>query len=194
MNFLQVAGIDPSLRNTGMAGGRYDLDTDTLDIETLMLIETEKQSGKAIRVNSDDLRCCGVITAGIHKWIGMSDIVFAEIPSGGQSASAAKALGMATAILGGIGAVGTFKGKLIQVTASEVKFLATGSKNASKEEMIEWAATKWPDAGWLTTGKDKRILKKNEHLADACGAIHAGIQTDQFKTLVQMMRSLIVKN
>ncbi len=190
---IRVAGIDPSLRNTGLCKGTFDTATNTLQVTRLKLVQTEKQSGKQVRVNSDDLRCGNEIIRAMHDWIADAHIVFAEIPSGGQSAAAAKGLGIATGILASIAGIGQFKGQLIQVMPAEVKLAAIGSKNASKDEMIEWANGRWPEAeGWLRArGKaDGPLVNANEHLADACGAINAGIQTDQFRNLVQALAVL----
>lgn len=183
---IRLAGIDPSLRNTGLVKGHYNVETGELVIDKMKLVETEKQSGKQVRVNSDDLRCANEIVRGMHDFIADCHVVCAEIPSGGQSAAAAKGLGIATGILGSIAGIGQFKGQLIQVMPQENKKAAIGSKNASKEEMIEWAYARWPEANWIRDrGKpDGRLLNKNEHLADACGAVNAAIQTDQFRNLV----------
>lgn len=189
---LRVSGIDPSLRNTGLCKGHFDVLTGKLVITHLKLIETVKASGKQVRVNSDDLRCGNEIIRGMHEWIADSHVVFGEIPSGGQSAAAAKGLGIATGILASIAGIGEFKGQLIQVMPTEVKLAAVGSKHAAKEEMIEWAVEQWPDAGWLTRKVKGEIthLAKNEHLADACGAVNAGIKTDQFRNLIQALSAI----
>lgn len=171
-----------------MASGYYEIETQRLVIDNLLLVETAKESGKTVRQNSDDLRRGNEIAGMMHFWLRDKQVAFAEIPSGAQSAAAAKALGISTGILSTVGAVGAFKGRLIQVTPAEVKKLATGSKVGSKEEMIEWAVKHWPDAPWPRVKKTGAIIAgKAEHLADACGAIHAGIQTDQFKQLVQLV-------
>lgn len=187
---LIIGGIDPSLRNTGLARATFDTADNSLVVTRLLLCQTEKQSGKQVRVNADDIRCANEITRAMHAFIADCHIVCAEIPSGGQSAAAAKGLGIATGILGSIAGVGPFKGQLIQVQPAEVKMTAVGSKNASKEEMIEWAHGRWPNAeGWLTMKRkgEVALLNKNEHLADACGAINAGIQTDEFRRLLSAL-------
>lgn len=189
MRKIILGGLDPSLRNFGLAKAYFDIDTEKLEVFGLELCETAKETGKVVRQNSDDLRRGGEICSKMHAWIEDCAVVFGEIPSGAQSAAAAKALGISTGLLSTIGHVGPFNGRLVQVTASEVKYGACGSKNAAKHEMIEWATTTWPDAPWMKTKKGV-ILGKNEHLADACGAIHAGIRTDQFKQLVQLFRSV----
>lgn len=190
---LIIGGIDPSFRATGLAKATYNVEEGTWSVYSTKLIETEKASGKQIRVNSDDLRRANILTAGIHGWLMDCDVAMAEIPSGAQSASAAKGLGIAMGILGTVGEVGLFRGKLIQVMPQENKKLFCGSKNASKDDMIEEAMRRWPGAGWVLgkSGASKgKPINSNEHAADACGVINAGVQSDEFRSLVQAMKAM----
>jgi Holliday junction resolvasome RuvABC endonuclease subunit len=80
---------------------------------------------------------------------------------------------------------------VIEVTASEVKLAGCGQKNGTKEEMIEAMMAKYPDAPWpmqTIKGVTSVISSKAEHMADALGAIEAGIATSQFRSLVAMLR------
>lgn len=89
-----------------------------------------------------------------------------------------------------IGVLGCISNSMIQVTPLEVKLAAVGSKTATKAEMIEWATNKYLSAKWLTTKRNGVIsfTDKNEHLADALGAIHAGLKTQEFKTQLSFRR------
>ena len=60
------------------------------------------------------------------------------------------------------------------------------SPKASKEEMMEWARKQAPDLQWNTRKlKGEQVLTNdNEHMADACAAVAACVQTTQF---MQMM-------
>lgn len=188
---LHVAGIDPSLRNLGLAEGIYDTDAEALEMIGIELQETESEAGKTVRKSSDDLRCAGLLTSAVHRFIAPCAVVFAEIPSGSQSARGSFSNGICLGVLASIGNVGGYRGRLIQVNPYEVKRAAVGSKNASKEEMIHWAHERWPKLPWLTK-KQKGVVSliaKNEHMADACAAINAGIQTDEFRNLVQIVRA-----
>ena len=190
--YLTVAGLDPSLRNFGYARGVYDTETGTLTMIDIDMVQTESETGKTVRQSSDDLRCANEISTVMHNWVHDVDAVFAEIPSGSQSARGSFSNGVCLGILSSIGAVGDFDGKLIQVTPTEVKKAAVGSKNASKIEMIEWARANYPDLPWkiAKSGRTKgQPTADNEHMADACGAINAGINTDQFKSLIQMLKA-----
>tara|TARA_R100001086_G_C11837589_1_gene258256 strand:+ start:1281 stop:1841 length:561 start_codon:yes stop_codon:yes gene_type:complete len=183
---LIVAGIDPALRNFGLAKATYDTETGELTPIALKLIETDKDKGKQVRKNSDDLRRATEHCKAIHEWISDCNMVMVEIPVGSQSARACVSYGMCIGILSSIG-VSEYKGRLIQVQPGEVKMAACDTKHASKDEMIEWATEKYPDLPWLKGRGGPG--KKNEHLADAVAAIHAGIETDEFRNLIAALAS-----
>lgn len=184
MKAVRVASLDPSFRNFGVARLVLKLETFQFGIESLHLIETEKDQGKQIRRNSDDLKRCQKIIREYHPLVTPCSVVFAEIPTGAQSARAATAFGIATAL------VASCPVPVIQVQPTETKLATVGTKTASKEEMIEWAVETYPNAPWIRDKKGK-IINKNEHLADAVAVAHAGVQTDQFEQLLALLRSSI---
>jgi Holliday junction resolvasome RuvABC endonuclease subunit len=190
---IKVVGIDPSLTATGLAKGTYDTITGELKITELLLVETQAQTGKTVRRNSDDMRRSSDIARTVHAFLKGAHVAFAEIPTGSQSARANLAFGVCIGIMSTVGIVGEFRGRLIQVLPQEVKKAFTGSKNAAKEEMIDEARRRWPDAPWMTRKLKGQIVPvaKNEHLADACAAINAGIKTDEFLSVVQMTAGIV---
>ena len=183
MKKLKVLGVDPALRNFGFAVATIDLETDQIvSVEYLELSKTEDDAGKKVRRNSDDLRRARIHADALRKWSDPEEvsIAFIEVPVGSQSARAMASYGIC------IGVLTNCRCGVIEVTPSEVKLAATGVKTASKEEMIDWAYGNYKDAcGWLTRKQNgKYVLKKeNEHLADAIGAINAGLKTSQWKQL-----------
>lgn len=181
---MLVAGIDPSLRSFGMARLDLDLNTLKLTVLDLKLIETDKQSSKTVRQNSDDLRRAIQLNEGFHEFIADCKFVFAEIPTGAQSARAMYAFGL---VVGVISSLKIVKKPLIQVQPFETKLATVGTKTASKEEMIEWADEAYPDAPWMRVKKTNKMLGKNEHLADAVAVAHAGLKTDQFLQIMEMV-------
>ncbi|MCR9222890.1 MAG: hypothetical protein NXH70_02375 [Hyphomonas sp.] len=184
-----IAGIDPALANFGLAKAEYDLGTDTLTPIAINLIETNKQTGKTVRQNSDDLRRASEHCAAMHEWIEECHVVFAEIPTGSQSARGAFSNGVCLGVMASIGESTGYDGRLIQVSASEVKLAATGSKHATKQEMIDWAYDLYPNLEWsFYRGKPSQ---KNEHLADALAAIHAGLKTDEFANLLGSLKMIM---
>jgi hypothetical protein len=167
-----------------MAKLELDLDTMTLGVLDLELIDTERMVNKSVRQNSDDLRRSREIIKLFHAFVGDCSLAFAEIPSGAQSARAALSFGIS------IGLLASCPKPLIQVQPFETKMATVGTKTASKEEMIIWATEKFPDAPWLRAkGGKKQVLNSNEHLADAVAIAHAGIATDQFLQLMAMRRT-----
>lgn len=90
-----------------------------------------------------------------------------------------------------IGILGGITIPTIQVTPTEVKLVATGSKTASKQDMIDWAVKQYPNAKWLTKTQKgiTSLVSKNEHLADALATIHAGVLTDEFNTAKNFLNS-----
>jgi Holliday junction resolvasome RuvABC endonuclease subunit len=77
---------------------------------------------------------------------------------------------------------------LVEVTPTEVKMASVGSKTATKEEMITWAVSKYPDINWPKHGKSISAAKA-EHMADAIGALHAGVLTSTFKHFIKLCES-----
>src|SRR5262245_448775 len=53
-NIIKIVGIDPSMRNLGLALGHYDLDTRKVDLVRVKLVQTESNRGtkKVVRQSS----------------------------------------------------------------------------------------------------------------------------------------------
>lgn len=187
---IKVIGIDPAFSNTGVCRGIITVDNNDFKLEVvgLDLIHTEadKANKKVVRKNSDDLRrakeTARQLKTIIKDW--QPTCIFAEVPTGAQSARAAWALGIAVGVLGSI------EEPIIQVLPREVKE-AVGERYAGKDEIIDWAIRTYPDANWAwrntKTGR-VQVKSTNEHLADAVAAIHAGMLTDEFQRVAAMLR------
>lgn len=177
-----VAAEDPSLRNWGLVKAEIDLSSMEIRILDLKLIQTEKESSKMVRVASDDLRRCQTILRERLAWHKGCSFAFCEIPSGSQSARGAKGEGMCLGLLAASAV------PVIQVQQNETKLVVR--KNASKDEMIEWAYGAFPALPWITHASAKRpgkLTDANEHLADAVAVLHAGVRLDSFRTATSMM-------
>lgn len=214
-NILKVVGLDPSMSNFGIVKADLDVDSLAFTITDVILLETEpekdKKVRKVVRKNSEDLDRARILYNGLQEHAKGAWIGFAEIPVGSQSSRAMASYGMC------LGVLASCPIPLIQVTPTEVKVAGAGTKTATKEEMIEWAVAKHPEAGWLRqmrsspgrvkmdkkTGKPvleggQQVIvgayKKgdptgdNEHLADATAAIYAGLATDQFLQVLAMLK------
>lgn len=186
---LRVLCLDPSLQNLGMARAIIDTDTSGIEIESLKLVKTEadKKNAKVVRKNSDDLERAKVLYGGLHREIVdfVPDFVFVEVPHGSQSARAMASYGIIIGVLASIGV------PLIQLTQLEVKMAAVGKKTATKDEMIDWAVKKYPNANWLKHGG--KLVAANEHLADAIGVGHAGLMSREFLQALAAVKSFVGK-
>lgn len=197
---IRLVGMDPALSNLGIAIGTLDLDTMKIQVDELRLISTEGNAGKTVRKNSDDLRRAKLLRAGMMGACEGASFAIAEIPTGTQSARGAMSNGIALGILAGCPI------PLIEVVPNEVKLATVGDKKASKEQMIAWAAAKHPNANWnryerdgFVKGKGGKLLASwkagdlkndNEHLADACAVLEAGIRTNELKAAIALMRGM----
>ena len=182
---IKVLGIDPSMSNWGLAFATVDSDTMAIELERLQLVSTkpeDKKVRKAVRQNSMDLRRAQeLVGAQLIAQQGRA-IAIAEVPVGSQSARAMASYGIC------IGILASLRIPLIEVTPNEVKLAGAGVKNATKDEMIQWAMKEFPNANWLTRRLHGEVVPTdaNEHLADAVGAIKAGVQTQQFRQALAM--------
>lgn len=201
---IRAIGIDMAFANMGLALVDIDLPSFTvanlarnIKCLDLTLVSTEAQDKKEVRKSSDDLRRAQELHRALHLYIAthQPQVLFAEIPSGAQSAAAAKYLGAALGILA------SSPIPIVQVSPLESRQVVSGakSKGVSKEAVIVWAAKHWPEAPWVrharagkVTGKGGKVLGAwkegdlqncNEHLADAMATIAAGILTPAFQQL-----------
>lgn len=200
MAIINILGIDPSLTATGYAVIAVDTTTKQIVcVREVGLIETAPTKVKSVRKSSDDLSRARTIIEGLRSVIATHSIKVgtSEIPSGGQSANAAKAFGIV------IGMLASLEIPLIEVTPTEVKLATCGNKIADKEDIVRWALTlpagpsglPWPMSRakneWEIEYGGLNISKKAEHPADACGTVAAALQTQQFRQLAGLLASLI---
>lgn len=186
---IPVVGLDPSLTHWGISEGDLDLTTGYLTPTKLTVVEPEKLVGKQVRVNSNDMHCAEQLAAAVIPPCQKAKIVFVECPVGSQSARAMASYGVCVGILG---AVRSLDIPLIEVTAGAVKQALTGSKNATKQQMIDAGVRLYPEASWPRYEQGGKGFKKGdihskaEHVADGLGAIHAGVHTPEFKNLLRL--------
>lgn len=183
MGIVTVMGIDPSLRNTGIAVMKVNTENGGV-VDVVDLILTRTQPGpKSQRRSSADFEAATIISSSIRNAVTQYSpkVVFAEIPSGTQSARASFALGIT------LGIMATMVPKPIEVTPQQTKLQSVGIRTATKGEMIEWATGAYPDAPWLRTGNLSRVMSCNEHLADAIGVVHAGLVTPEWEVIKHLL-------
>ncbi|MBD9511533.1 hypothetical protein IB265_32780 [Ensifer sp. ENS10] len=186
MGKILIAGLDGSLRNFGVATAWLDLDTLRLEIKELVLVKTEKSKNKSVRASSDNLARAIELRKGVHAALLGVTTTFYEVPSGGQDYNAVLGFGIVIGTYAGINIPG------IEVSPSETKMGAVGTKTASKDEMIEWAFNRYPLAPWRVRKLKGETVptKDNEHLADAVAIMEAGIHTPSFQQTLAILRSM----
>lgn len=179
---MKFLSIDSSLANTGFALGRVN-NLGEVYVEHIFLHQTEKSKNKQVRASSDTIargRSTYKRTVElIEKW--KPSFIFVETPSGSQSSAGMKSYGMTCQL------IASLDPKPIEVTPDEVKKASVGKKTASKAEMIEWAMGNYPDADWDINKSTGQPKAKNEHMADAIAIVHAGIKTDDFVRVFEIV-------
>jgi Holliday junction resolvasome RuvABC endonuclease subunit len=182
---IPVVGMDPSLRNWGLASAQLDLTTGYLDDPQLALVCPKDLPGKQVRQNSSDLHLAEQLSTEVIAAAKLAKVIFVEVPIGSQSARAMASYGICVGVLGAVRALGI---PLIEVTPTEVKKALTNNKLATKDQMIAAGMKLYPNVNWPTHGG--RVTAKAEHVADAIGAIHAGVQTSTFKNLMRLFQGV----
>ena len=183
---MRLVGMDPSLNNWGLAEAEL-LPGGHLRVIRLSVTQPEVPSGKQVRQNSKDVSVAMQLFGAAYDATGLSQVNFAEVPVGSQSARAMASYGVCAGVLGALRALGR---DFIEVTPGEVKRASIGSVTATKSQMIQWAVANHPEANWPKFKRDgvKYISEaKAEHMADAIAAIYAGIRTPMFQQLLRAM-------
>lgn len=186
---IPVLGMDPSLNNWGLAMGWYHLDTHELYIGTVQVNNPEFSQGKQVRQNSKDIERAESLYKNALTVAKHARAVFIEVPVGSQSARAMASYGICVGVLGSLRAQGI---PFFEVTPTEVKMATVGKKTASKAEIIDRAVAMYPTANWpmqTKNGIQVPVATKAEHMADAVGAIEAGIELPVFKQFIQFVNA-----
>jgi Holliday junction resolvasome RuvABC endonuclease subunit len=182
---IPVLGMDPSLTNWGLASALLDLDTGIMDDPVLTLIRPKDLAGKQVRQNSKDLHRAEQLATSAITEARKAKAIFVEVPVGSQSARAMASYGICVGVIGSIRALGI---PIIEVTPFEVKQALTGNRNATKGDMIARGIELYPTSNWPMHGG--KITLSAEHVADAVGAIHAGVKTSTFQNLMRLFKEV----
>lgn len=175
-----VLGLDPSLSNIGAVKLKLTLDMDDncrvkgFTYLDMALSETSPDKKKTRKKNEEDRARAVEHKDFLKRMLQDVDFVFCELPTGSQSARAMASYGIA------VGLSAWIEIPFFVVSPTELKLAACKNKQATKEDMVEWAMSQLPQGDWLWT-KTKTALNKNEHMADALAAIVAGVKSDTFK-------------
>lgn len=166
-----IVCVDPAFAATGVVVMSYDGAAWTL--VDAGLIETEKSDKKrGVRVADDTVERSRLIFRSLSQVVEQhkASALACELPSGGgKSASAVKAMALATGIIACLAERYSLPSEWL--SPSEVKEALAGCKNAGKPAMMATALKLHPQlSNWCRKG---RPLNKFEHVADAVGVFEA---------------------
>ena len=179
---LKIVGLDPSLRNWGIAIGSASLVSGELIINELKTVTTQtKPKGNSGKTSTWDIETAKILHTEVADAISDADIICVEVPYGSQDVKAAVGRGICLGVLGSL-----FDDRFILVTPQSVKKIV-GAKDASKKECVKWASTRHPEAPW-PMWQGKVSVGKAEHSADALIAIYAAAQTKEFQSIIKEQR------
>lgn len=180
MSNIKFISIDPSLANTGVVYGI--IENGVLKPEGWVLTQTSKSKEKSIRVSSDTIDRVRRIFSDINTLINEINpqVIFAETPSGSQSANSMKGYGISCSIIASLAPAP------IEITPIEVKVQSVGKKTASKKQMIDWAVSNFPDFPFEYKSSGEIHLGKMEHIADAIAIANAGIKSKQYSQIIRV--------
>ena len=168
-----LLAVDPGFCHSGCARMRYQ--DGEWAVDELLVINTEppRNKLKLLRGDADFSRL--LETCRHLRTMSKGCLcLLAELPPGGaKSASALRAMSLATGALAGV--VGCLGLPYELVQPGDVKKAACGKRSASKEEVMEWAWTKYPEAAkpWRSGRSASGFNGEFEHAADALAVFEA---------------------
>ena len=180
------------MNNWGLVSAQFDTDTYEMNIIDMLVVTNLKKdmaNNKRARKSFLDLERARDLSGHIHSFVNEHSPKFTmvEVPHGSQSASAMKGYGMCLGVLGSINV------PMIQLSEQECKINALGKRTATKSEMINWAMEKYPVANWKMRKSKGQLVSVdgyNEHLADAVGALEAGVLSEDFLNAMSFINSM----
>jgi Holliday junction resolvasome RuvABC endonuclease subunit len=185
---ITVVGFDPSLRNWGIACGIYVPSENKLTITSLGLIKPVISEGKSVKTNAKDMEAGEQLAAGAWAAMDGAQAVFAEVPHGSKSSRAMVSYGVCVGVLGALRTAGI---PFYPVSEAQVKKATTGNRKAEKKDTIAWAMERHPEAPWpmqTQLGVVSVVAGRAEHMADAIGAIYAGIASKPFQQALSLLK------
>jgi Holliday junction resolvasome RuvABC endonuclease subunit len=165
---VKMLAIDPSLTATGFVV--LDLAADHREVVLAMEFVETKPDAKSVHVyqaDQDGARCDQIARKALQLVRTYEpDVIACEAPAGSQHANAAKALALAYGTLRG--AMAAEGRTLVMIQAHHAKIAATGSKAASKGDVLEAMQRRF---GVGLTGSKPRKEAIADALSVACAAM-----------------------
>ena len=156
--------MTPSLRNWGVAVTSYDLETDTLTLESVDVIKTKPLTKSKLSKAEQDLQAAKTLLDGVLSYVKTAELVVIELPIGSQSAAAMKSYGICIGITACLTHLGI---PFIYKSPYDLKKVI-GKIDTTKEEIIRFVGDRHPN-------KLSKFKNSAEHQADAVLAIYAAL-------------------
>lgn len=180
-----LIGIDPAMRNIGLACMKED-SKGGLEPVYIATVTTQMHDEYLanLKIKKRFVEACTGLERELLSLcasLGVNDLskvkLFIELPIGSKDANAAYSLAFSSCLAAYLELIG-FNNQDV-VLARDVKYFSTkGNKLAEKREIIESLFKEYPQFNWQLN-KQGEPLMKNEHKADAIGAILAGLAKEK---------------
>jgi len=183
---MLVMGIDIAFDKTGISLMEVSHEGKQ-HIAGVWGIESQKGAppGKAHIYKSDiDCQRAQYLASEVRKLVADWGplLIVVELPHGGaKGARAARCMGIATGVIGALGAVWKDRGYPVirWITPGDGKVAALGKKSGSKAEVIKAISERYPGFDW-----DSQKAKFLEHICDSVAAILAVENCDVWLALL----------
>lgn len=157
---MKILGIDPSLRNWGLAVMELDKELTILKTHTIRTNKIPKHKSVAVT----DVNTAKFILDELKDYLEGIDAICIELPLGSQTSTAMKSYGLCIGLVGYIATLGI---PVIYKNPFDIKKVI-GKRDTTKEEIIDWVNTNHPNK----LSKYKTVA---EHQADAVLAVYASL-------------------
>lgn len=177
-----VMAIDPAFTHTGVV----IYNAATFELMRSALIVTEKTDKKTVRVSDDRASRIQEIARCLDELLTANCVgVVAElVSSGSKSSTAATAMGIA---LASVACFTQFRKLPVEwYTPDSTKKHTCGVANASKKDVMAWAAKMHPELGKSWCNKSGKLLNDFEHVADATAVLYTAMQGQLLKMAAKM--------
>lgn len=175
---IKVLGLDLAFTHVGLVVGvmrtpaPYGIEP--VEVKVIETVPDAKGKKRFTYKSEEDISRCRVISTHIIRTLAENpgiQAVAAEIPTGSQSARAAKTLGMATGIIATLAdCYPTLP--FVWVFPNDWHRFLFNKLNPTKKEVINWVDLNWKDFDWPKKATGVGIKKGDqEHAADAMGTL-----------------------
>lgn len=174
---LNVVGLDPSLRNFGIVNGIIHIPSEVVKPTGMKVLHAKNVEHKF--KNISDLTSLPDVINELWDTVSEADIIFCELPHGSQSSRAMYSYGVCVALV----ALLISQGKPVIVTRQSQREQLLGKDKVTKQDMIDWFNTHYPDNQYFQALKNA----EREHAADAMASIVIGLKMPDTQKLIQEM-------